>query len=107
MQRLENRSGGIWRPSPGSVYPTLQMLEDERLVRPETRDGTSWASARLAHGGEWAVELLVLAPKRRRPADGARGGPGCQVYGALLRRLSAGEHADKPLWRAKRGMGQA
>jgi DNA-binding PadR family transcriptional regulator len=40
MQRLENRSGGIWRPSPGSVYPTLQMLEDEGLVRSETRDGT-------------------------------------------------------------------
>ena len=29
------RSGGIWRPSPGSVYPTLQMLEDEGLVRSE------------------------------------------------------------------------
>jgi DNA-binding PadR family transcriptional regulator len=40
MQWLENRSGGIWRPSPGSVYPTLQMLEDEGLVRSETRDGT-------------------------------------------------------------------
>ena len=40
MQRLENRSGGIWRPSPGSVYPTLQMLEDEGLVRSEQRDGT-------------------------------------------------------------------
>ena len=40
MQRLENRSGGIWRPSPGSVYPTLQMLEDEGLVRSEQREGT-------------------------------------------------------------------
>jgi DNA-binding PadR family transcriptional regulator len=29
----------MWRPSPGSVYPTLQMLEDEGLVRSETRDG--------------------------------------------------------------------
>jgi len=40
MRRLEERSGGIWRPSPGSVYPTLQMLEDEGLVRSETGDGT-------------------------------------------------------------------
>lgn len=40
MRRLEERSGGIWRPSPGSVYPTLQMLEDEGLVRSEARDGT-------------------------------------------------------------------
>jgi DNA-binding PadR family transcriptional regulator len=26
---LESRAGGIWRPSPGSIYPTLQLLEDE------------------------------------------------------------------------------
>ncbi len=36
---LEQRSGGMWRPSPGSVYPTLQMLEDEGLVTAEERDG--------------------------------------------------------------------
>jgi DNA-binding PadR family transcriptional regulator len=32
MQELDQRSGGAWRPSPGSVYPTLQQLEDEGLV---------------------------------------------------------------------------
>ena len=35
MQEIENRSGGAWRPSPGSVYPALQQLEDEGLVRAE------------------------------------------------------------------------
>lgn len=40
MRRLEARTGGVWRPSPGSVYPTLQMLEDEGLVRSSTEDGT-------------------------------------------------------------------
>lgn len=39
MQRLEEKSAGAWRPSPGSVYPTLQMLEDEGLVRSAERDG--------------------------------------------------------------------
>ena len=39
MQRLEDKSGGAWRPSPGSVYPTLQMLEDEGLVRSTEQDG--------------------------------------------------------------------
>ena len=39
MQRLEEKSGGVWRPSPGSVYPTLQLLEDEGLVRSTERDG--------------------------------------------------------------------
>ena len=39
MQKLEERSGGAWRPSPGSVYPTLQMLEDQGLVEGEDVDG--------------------------------------------------------------------
>lgn len=33
MQTIEERSEGRWRPSPGSVYPTLSQLEDEGLVR--------------------------------------------------------------------------
>lgn len=32
IQEFEQRSGGRWRPSPGSVYPTLSQLEDEGLV---------------------------------------------------------------------------
>jgi DNA-binding PadR family transcriptional regulator len=32
IQELGTRSGGAWRPSPGSVYPALQLLEDEGLV---------------------------------------------------------------------------
>jgi len=39
MQELEQRSEGLWRPSPGSVYPALQLLEDEGLVRSEDHDG--------------------------------------------------------------------
>jgi DNA-binding PadR family transcriptional regulator len=33
IQELTDRTGGVWRPSPGSVYPTLQQLQDEELVR--------------------------------------------------------------------------
>ena len=36
MRELAERSQGAWRPSPGSVYPSLQQLEDEGLVREET-----------------------------------------------------------------------
>src|SRR3954463_12656627 len=39
MQEIERRSDGAWRPSPGSVYPALQQLEDEALVRSEESDG--------------------------------------------------------------------
>jgi len=39
MQELEQRSRGSWRPSPGAVYPALQQLEDEGLVRAESGSG--------------------------------------------------------------------
>jgi DNA-binding PadR family transcriptional regulator len=38
MQELEERSQGVWRPSPGSVYPALAQLEDEGLIRSEEVD---------------------------------------------------------------------
>ncbi len=40
MHRLEEMSGGLWRPSPGSVYPHLQMLEDEGMVQSAEVEGT-------------------------------------------------------------------
>jgi DNA-binding PadR family transcriptional regulator len=39
MKRLEERSGGIYRASAGTIYPTLQQLEDEGLVASETQEG--------------------------------------------------------------------
>jgi DNA-binding PadR family transcriptional regulator len=38
IQELSRRSGGAWTPSPGSIYPTLQMLEDEGLVASRQSD---------------------------------------------------------------------
>jgi DNA-binding PadR family transcriptional regulator len=39
MQELAERTQGLWRPSPGSLYPALQLLEDQGLVRSETTEG--------------------------------------------------------------------
>lgn len=39
IQLIEERSGGAWKPSPGSVYPTLQLLADEGLVSAAESDG--------------------------------------------------------------------
>jgi DNA-binding PadR family transcriptional regulator len=39
IKELESRSGGSYRVSAGSMYPSLQMLEDEGLVTSEQRDG--------------------------------------------------------------------
>jgi DNA-binding PadR family transcriptional regulator len=60
---LEQRSGGMWRPSPGSVYPTLQMLEDEGLVTGQDQDGKKVYS--LTDAGRTELE------QRRERAGGA------------------------------------
>lgn len=39
MKALEERTHGCYKPSPGTVYPTLQWLEDEGLVRGEEVEG--------------------------------------------------------------------
>src|SRR5262245_52242262 len=39
LQELESRTGGLWRVSPGSVYPTLQMLEEEGLISSQDVEG--------------------------------------------------------------------
>jgi DNA-binding PadR family transcriptional regulator len=39
MKKLEERSGGVYRASAGSIYPTLQQIEDEGLALSEQMDG--------------------------------------------------------------------
>jgi DNA-binding PadR family transcriptional regulator len=54
MEEIERRSGGAWRPSPGSIYPALAQLEDEGLVRAEETAGRR--AYRLTPDGEAYVE---------------------------------------------------
>lgn len=44
IQEIKERSDGMWSPSPGSVYPVLQQLEDEGLVEFDRVDGRKTAS---------------------------------------------------------------
>jgi DNA-binding PadR family transcriptional regulator len=39
IREIEERSGGSWKPSAGSVYPTLQLLADEALITAEENNG--------------------------------------------------------------------
>jgi DNA-binding PadR family transcriptional regulator len=39
IREIEERSGGAWKPSAGSVYPTLQLLADEGLITAEESNG--------------------------------------------------------------------
>ncbi|GHS86940.1 hypothetical protein AGMMS50218_07810 [Actinomycetota bacterium] len=50
IQQITERSGGVWTPSPGSVYPALSQLEDEGLVTLQRVEGRNTAS--LTEAGE-------------------------------------------------------
>ena len=60
MQEMEERSGGAWQPSPGSIYPTLQLLEDEGLIEPETSGGRK--SYHLTDAGRPEAETAAANP---------------------------------------------
>ncbi len=53
IQEIGSRSSGAWKPSPGSIYPTLQQLEDEGLVQPSEDNGRK--AFRLTADGEQYV----------------------------------------------------
>jgi len=44
IQRIGEKSGGVWRPSPGAVYPALNLLQDEGLVQLSEDGGRRLAS---------------------------------------------------------------
>lgn len=44
IQEIGEKSEGSWTPSPGSIYPVLQQLEDEGLISFERVDGRKTAT---------------------------------------------------------------
>ena len=79
MQELSERSGGRWHPSAGSIYPTLQQLEDEGLVTADDRDGRRTFS--LTDAGQAAAKAVPAD----RPWSRHEGG---NDLGALIRELN-------------------
>ena len=56
MQALDERTHGMWRPSPGAVYPALAQLEDEGLIESFDNDGQK--AFRLTETGRQASETI-------------------------------------------------
>jgi len=60
IQQIEERSGGSWKPSAGSVYPTLQLLADEGLIKAEESGGRKTYS--LTEEGKQAADAAGERP---------------------------------------------
>jgi DNA-binding PadR family transcriptional regulator len=76
IQEIAERSGGQWRPSPGSVYPTISQLEDEGLAVVEKSDGrrvVSLTEAGTAYVTEHRSELDAVWEALGRDADSEAG----------------------------------
>lgn len=98
IQELDERTGGVWRPSPGSVYPTLQMLEDEGLVTSQeeggkrlfslTDTGREQAAAQTTAPWDEVTEAAGANALREREAFG-------QLLGAMKQVMAVGSDAQK------------
>lgn len=69
IRELSERSGGVWRPSPGSVYPTLQQLEDEDLVHEQRPEGGRRTYELTDAGREAAAALPEAKPWEQAGED--------------------------------------
>ena len=103
IQEISARTDGVWNPSPGSVYPTLQQLEDEGLVSSEQREGKNVFA--LTPEGTEVLESEEAVPPWERMAGGMNDNlmglreSGFQVGAAVMQIARAG--TDDQVARAK------
>lgn len=62
IKEIEERSDGAWTPSAGSIYPMLQLLEDEGLIRGEDSDGKRRFSLTDTGRAEQEEKAAEVAP---------------------------------------------
>ena len=78
IREIEERSGGSWKPSAGSVYPTLQLLADEGLISAEESNGRKTyalteegkAAADEAGPAPWSSDSVTAGGSNRGPFGG-------------------------------------
>src|ERR1700712_5194595 len=99
IQEISERSGGSWKPSPGSVYPTVSQLADEGLVHTEKESGRTVVHLTEA-GRSWtdehAAELdAVWSQVEAGADDGFAGlrtaGPGLEGAGAQIAQVGTSD----------------
>jgi DNA-binding PadR family transcriptional regulator len=77
---IDGRSGGSWKPGPGVVYPTLQLLVDEALVTAE-QVGERKVYSLTGAGRLAATEAATAEPSTDKPHQQQQRGHG--VHGAV------------------------
>ncbi|HEX9031225.1 MAG TPA: PadR family transcriptional regulator [Streptosporangiaceae bacterium] len=112
IQQISDRSGGLWRPSPGSVYPALAQLEDEGLVSVQGAESGRRAYALTDAGRTYVAEHAeeLKSPWSAMAGDAASAAVDMrklvgQVHLAAFQVVSAG--TDAQLSQARTVLAQA
>lgn len=98
IQALAERTGGIWKPSPGAIYPALNQLTDEGLI--EAHEAEGFKGFRLTEAGAAAAAQVEVKPwdtvndESGRNAEGAAGL--WHEFGALASALRSATVAGSP-----------
>jgi DNA-binding PadR family transcriptional regulator len=92
IKELEARTGGAYRPSPGVVYPTLSLLEDEGFVRPG--------------GGETGRKLYEITDEGREALEQNRAGVDA-VFGRMAEAAARTGSSGPRVGRAMANLGMA
>jgi len=88
MEEMDRMTMGWWRPSPGSIYPLLDQLAEEKLVR--KRDDGRYEVTESARGGpDWARGWMGRGPRTPQDAIGEM-----EAYVAFLEDLGSGGKDD-------------
>ena len=96
IQEINERSQQLWKPSPGSVYPTLQLLVDEGLIVSTESDGSK-KLFELTDDGKAAAEKIETAPWDEITQDADPGAVNLRsAIGQLMGAVAQSAHAASP-----------
>lgn len=96
IQEINERSQQLWKPSPGSIYPTLQLLVDEGLLIATESEGSK-KLFELTDDGRAAADKIETAPWDEIASDADPGAMGLRsAVGQLMGAVAQSAHAATP-----------
>ena len=117
IQEIARRSDGVWRPSAGSVYPALALLEDEGLVRPQVAPDDEGGKKVFVLTDAGRAYVTEHADELADPWDAVTGGVSDsmaelmglirEVHGAAVQVLRSGDAAPRGAGTDRPGPDQA
>ncbi|UXA17714.1 PadR family transcriptional regulator [Mycobacterium sp. SMC-4] len=96
IQEIHERSQQLWKPSPGSIYPTLQLLVDEGLLTATETEGSK-KLFELTEDGRAAAEKIQTAPWDAITEDADPAAMGLRTAaGQLMGAIAQSAHTATP-----------